>query len=140
MKMKKRNAMSAFITGALVSGAAITNVQAADMFQCDDLGSGAELRSDLLGSPAVEIKNMDASCGESKTSTEGKKSESKAAEHKCGEGKCGEGKCGDEHKEMKTEKKSEKSEAKSENKSEKAAVKSEKSEGKKANAKKADPK
>lgn len=91
-KSKKRN-LGAMITGTIISGALLTNggLNANELFSYDDLGSGSELRSELLDAGSNEFKTFEASCGEKKT-----EDESKAAEHKCGEGKCGEGKCGEE--------------------------------------------
>lgn len=119
------------ITGTILSGALLgaTSVNAAQMFSFDDLGSGAELRSELLNA-ANGIKTFEATCGEKKAEGESKaadhkcgegkcgeehhkkEGESKAADHKCGESKagehkCGEGKCG-EHGEKKEEPKTEK--------------------------------
>ncbi len=119
----KRN-LGAIITGTIMSGALLgtTTANATDIFNYDDLGSGAELRSDLLDASNTGFKSPEAKCGEGKcgdekaetkaadhkcgegkcgeekASAKEESSEAKAAEHKCGEGKCGEGKCGGDDK------------------------------------------
>jgi len=91
---------------ALAAGAALVstvNTQAADLFQAEDLGTGAELRSELIvkNNPSVvggqflnnldiELKCGEGSCGAEKSQKSGEKT--KSGEHKCGEGKCGEDK------------------------------------------------
>ena len=101
MESKKKSALGAVITGTLISGSILSvgAVNANTMFDFDDLGSGAELRSDLLDASNTGFKIGEAKCGEGKCGEE-KKAESststdaavdsKSAEHKCGEGKCGE--------------------------------------------------
>lgn len=113
------------ITGIAAGALAITalNVNssnAADLVTFNNLGSGAELRSELISSAVSFIENgvasmnIEAKCGEkSKTSTATKGKEGKCGEKgkegKCGEkgkeGKCGEkgkeGKCGEKGKEAK---------------------------------------
>jgi len=111
--MEKKNSLKA---AAIAAGAAmIATVPAqANIFEANDLGSGAELRQELTNvasitfSTDLELKCGEGSCGEGekksekkaetkseKKAAEGeKKSESKSEEHKCGEGKCGESTCG----------------------------------------------
>lgn len=99
-KTKKRS-VGAMITGTIISGAILSagSVNAAEMFSFNDLGSGAELRSELLDDATTGMKAFEATCGDKKASSDEKaSSDDKAAEHKCGEGKCGEGKCGEEGK------------------------------------------
>lgn len=105
---KKALKISALATGALVGTVGVTH--ATNLFTADDLGTGYELRSDLIAkhdalgqfvdNQHIELKCGEGTCGEkSEEKTEKKKAaskESKASEHKCGEGKCGEGKCGEE--------------------------------------------
>jgi uncharacterized low-complexity protein len=94
MEKKKMN----FIKGTLLAGALISvsalsaTPNASSLFDYSALGSGAEVRSEILNSNTSPFNNFEAKCGEKSatTTTEGKK-----AEAKCGEGKCGEGKCGD---------------------------------------------
>jgi uncharacterized low-complexity protein len=94
MENKKR---SNLIKGTLLAGAflSITALSAtpnsSSLFDYNALGSGAEVRSEILHSNATPFNNFEAKCGEkTKKTAEGKK-----AEAKCGEGKCGEGKCGE---------------------------------------------
>jgi uncharacterized low-complexity protein len=135
--VKKSVATTAMATGAVLLGAfaGTSNANAADLFAFETLGSGAELRSELLAvndatdfvkNNEMELKCGEGKCGEEKKAAkakdgkaaegkcgEGKKdakaakaADGKAAEGKCGEGKCGEGKCGEEKKaEKKVEKK-----------------------------------
>ena len=75
-------------TGTLALGAVSNNANAADLFTVDHLGSGSEVRSNLIelnsdfiaDNRMVSNLNVELKCGEGK----------------CGEGKCGEGKSGDE--------------------------------------------
>ena len=75
-------------TGTLALGAVSNNANAADLFTVDHLGSGSEVRSNIIelnsdfiaDNRMVSNLNVELKCGEGK----------------CGEGKCGEGKSGDE--------------------------------------------
>ena len=87
----------ALVTG-LVAGMAANDVNANELFEYSDMGSGYELRNDLINLNMVEQALA--------TNTV----RAKVWEDKCGEGKCGEGKCGEEKK--KEEKKEEKKEVK----------------------------
>lgn len=77
----------AVATGTLALGAVSNNASAADLFAVDHLGSGSEVRSNLIelnsdfiaDNKMVSNLNVELKCGEGK----------------CGEGKCGEGKDGD---------------------------------------------
>ena len=104
MESKKVLKSTALATGTVLIGS-LANVQAADLFSSEDLGSGAELRSELivknnplveassfLNNSDIELKCGEGKCGEGKCGEKKaeKKAESKSAEHKCGEGKCGE--------------------------------------------------
>jgi uncharacterized low-complexity protein len=62
---------------------------ASGLFDYNALGSGAEVRSEILQSGTNHFNAFEATCGEKSETTEGKKTEGK-----CGEGKCGLGKCG----------------------------------------------
>jgi len=112
--MKNSNkGLGALITGTLMAGAILgtSAANANELFSYDDLGSGSELRADLLDASNTGFKSPEAKCGEAKAEAktesksadhkcgeakaEMKSADSKAAEHKCGEGKCGEGKCGE---------------------------------------------
>lgn len=97
MENKKR---ANFIKGTLVAGAllsvtALSATPNSSLFEYNALGSGAEVRSEILHSDFSPLKTLEANCGEKTKSTETKKVEGKKAEAKCGEGKCGEGKCGE---------------------------------------------
>jgi len=99
---------TAAIAGSLLTGIfALTTMSAtANNLIVEDLGSGAQLRTQLLADVPVQLQSntsMELSCGEGKCGGDDKKEaakeadvkkDSKAAEHKCGEGKCG----GDEKK------------------------------------------
>lgn len=89
MKIRK---IVAVATGTLALGAVSNNANAADLFTVDHLGSGSEVRSNLIelnsdfiaDNKMVSNLNVELKCGEGK-----------CGEGKCGEGKCGEGKSGD---------------------------------------------
>lgn len=89
------------------------------------LGSGSEVRSELLNSTNSPINNFEAKCGEETT-------ESKAKEAKCGEGKCGESKKDDKKAEKKSSKKksSKKADAKTTKKAESKSTEAKCGEGK----------
>ncbi|MCF8232240.1 MAG: hypothetical protein K9J27_08630 [Bacteroidales bacterium] len=105
-KMLKKSA--ALITGTLVAGSfsVSANANQANLFEYENLGSGAELRSELIEMNSARYKTFEMKCGgdsdkNSKTSEancgagdkKAEKSDStkkaKSAEAKCGEGKCG---------------------------------------------------
>ncbi|MBR8537334.1 hypothetical protein KDU71_17325 [Carboxylicivirga sediminis] len=89
MKTKKNNSnglLKTVIIGGMIAGASSLSANAENLLNYGDLGSGAELRTNLLeqyGSP-VHTANLPDTY--------------KSGEAKCGEGKCGEGKCGEEKK------------------------------------------
>lgn len=109
MKNFKKNSL---LTGSIVAGAllSVSNVEAANLLDFQFLGTGAQLRSQLLSNAftsslvtsAEGLKSIEATCGDKKddakakdaTCGANKKAEAKAKDGKCGEGKCGEGKCG----------------------------------------------
>lgn len=103
MNTKKNHAKNvAVISGTLatglLAGLAANNANAKDLFEFEELGTGYELRNDLVKINMVEQALQ--------TNTV----RAKVWEDKCGEGKCGEGKCGEEKK--KEAKKEEKKEVK----------------------------
>ena len=111
--MRNKNIKKAGImTASLLGVAALQNeVAAANLFDTEALGSGAEIRNDLLNTSSSFV-GLD--------------------ELKCGEGKCGEGKCGEKHKKAdKADKKECSKKAAKKNKDEKAAKKEVKKEMKK---------
>jgi len=130
MKTKRSNLKSAvLLTGAVVSGTALTfgaeSINTNELLEYSSLGSGAELRTELLdinriSSKAIEkmnsettVKFSELKCGEGKCG-EDKKEETKEGEKtedsKTGESKCGENTCGgsDESSESEDEKKEDK--------------------------------
>ena len=88
MEKKERNISKNLLRGTLIAGAflSVGSLNAApvsNLFSYDVMGSGAEVRSEILnhaGSSAMN--NFELNCGEKST-------DSKAKEAKCGEGKCG---------------------------------------------------
>lgn len=102
-----------FVAGALFSAAALSATNTSSLFDYDVLGSGAEVRTELLHSEGSPLANLDANCGEKAATTA--KATKATAETKATEAKCGEGKCGEGTKEKATEKTTEKAaEAKAE--------------------------
>ena len=93
--MKKENSKvknAALASSAAIIGAfGVNNVNAADLFSYEDLGTGSELRSNLIDADAMSAftsnTDVELECGEGK----------------CGEGKCGEGKCGEKSDEKKAD-------------------------------------
>jgi uncharacterized low-complexity protein len=93
MKNKKTILSGSVIASAIlaVSG---TNVGAASLTSFNTLGSGAEVRSTLLGNPADAINAYELNCGEkkdgkAKDASCGEKKDGKAKEATCGEKKAG---------------------------------------------------
>lgn len=95
MEKKRKN----LIKGTLVAGAllSITALSAtpnsSNLFDYNALGSGAEVRTEILHNDVNPFNTFEAKCGE-----KAKAGETKSTEAKCGEGKCGEGKCGEKAK------------------------------------------
>lgn len=94
------------LSGSVIASAILavtgTNVNAASLTDFNTLGSGAEVRSTLLGNPTDAIDAYELHCGDHKTTdakakeaTCGEKKDAKAKDAKCGEGKCGEHKKAD---------------------------------------------
>ena len=114
----KQNKNKKMISGSLILGSIVglsgLQANASELFNYNDLGSGSEVRSQLLGSERALDNALELSCGE--------KSEGKTSEQKCGEegkkakkkeGKATESKCGEEGSKAKsTEKSSSKKESK----------------------------
>jgi uncharacterized low-complexity protein len=104
MKSEKRNFAKNFIKGTLVAGALLSvsalsaTPNSSNLFDYNTMGSGAEVRSELLHTVSAGLDIFEAKFGgKEEGKAEGKKAETKEAkakEAKCGEGKCGEGKCG----------------------------------------------
>ena len=92
--MKKSNGMKkkGVITSALLSGAfglTTLNASGENLYNYSDMGSGAELRSEL-----IDLNSSSSQLAVEAVSF-GKHVELKCGEGKCGEGKCGEGTCGE---------------------------------------------
>lgn len=88
MESKSKTLLAgAFLASSLIVGGSLST-NASNALSFNTLGSGAELRSELLGSSSDVQFNLEAKCGE-KEKTEPQK-EAKTKEAKCGEGKCGE--------------------------------------------------
>jgi uncharacterized low-complexity protein len=101
------------LKGSLIAGALITvagvQVNATNLFEYDDLGSGSELRQELIAKATsydtertFEMKCGEGKCGET-DKTDTKKAKTDQAESKTKEAKCGEGKCGEDKKESKAD-------------------------------------
>jgi len=128
MKTKRSNLKSAvLLTSAVVGGTALTfgaeSLNTNELLEYSSLGSGAELRTELLdinriSSKAIErmnsettVKFSELKCGEGKCGEdkkEDKKEGDKAEESKTGESKCGENTCGGSDESSEEEKKDEK--------------------------------
>jgi len=124
---------TAILTGTL-AGFGIGDLNAGDLLNYDDLGSGAEVRSELIdmnvdvrnsydGSRIFELSCGEGKCGEDKeankkkaeTKEKGEMKTSKAVKDstdKTSESKCGEGKCGDDKEAEAVQKESKTSESK----------------------------
>ena len=111
------NKNKTLIGGTLLAGSIIglggIQAHATELFTCDDLGSGAELRAELVKSERTLSHSLELKCGEKGAKKEGKASEAKCGENKAeakeeapAEGKVKEAKCGEEGKKAKEESKS----------------------------------
>jgi len=107
--MKNSKNKTSILTGSLIAGAiGLTSITAgaSNLFNYNSLGSGTELRSELLNVSASPLKVAELECGDKKKAADskGKTGEAKCGDKKAdskgksGEGKCGEGKCGDKKK------------------------------------------
>ncbi len=117
---KKLLLTGSIIAGSLIGIGAPRTINAANLFDYHNLGSGSELRSLLLNTsaernlemkcgnksdskPASDAKTKDAKCGAKKMDAKATKAaNSKKMEGKAKDGKCGEGKCGDKKSGSKT--------------------------------------
>lgn len=105
-----KNNKKSIITGALVAGALFGGMSLSaattSLFQFEELGTGAQVRSQLLNQALAGNTGitLEMKCGASGTtgtttpSTDAKKKDDKSSDAKCGDGKCGDGKCGDKKK------------------------------------------
>lgn len=92
-EINKKNAKRALLASSLIAGAIFSvgsaqPVKAESLFNYTHLGSGAEVRTSLLGGVPTHGSSLDLKCG-NKSEKKETTTESKAKEGKCGEGKCG---------------------------------------------------
>jgi uncharacterized low-complexity protein len=92
MEKKKSILAGSLLTGAIIAVSSFS-ANAAGMFNYNNLGTGHEVRTNLLRRENSS-KNFELKCGE-----KGKTDSTMAKKGK--DGKCGEGKCGDNKKPMK---------------------------------------
>jgi len=104
MEKKRKSLITSAVAAATF--AAMSNLNAnATGIEINALGSGADVRSEILTNKGLSKMLNDLKCGENKSESTTEKSkgkEGKCGEGKCGEkkakgkeGKCGEGKCGE---------------------------------------------
>ena len=109
--MEKKTILAGSLVAAALISTSVANAST-NAFAFDELGSGADVRTNLMETPAVNgfdhelkcgEKSKEAKCGEkakeAKCGEKGK--EAKCGEHKAKDAKCGEGKCGEKGKEAK---------------------------------------
>lgn len=128
-RKEKRNISKNLLKGTLVAGAffgvsSLTAATTSSLYDYDALGSGSEVRSEILGTThqaTLPGNNFELNCGEGKCGEgkcgdekkDAKKTEAKTEEGKSKEAKCGEGKCGEKKKDAKkTEAKAEEGKSK----------------------------
>ncbi len=110
MQNKKKNtAKNILLTGTLIAGSVIglgsLNANTLETFKYHELGSGGELRSELLNNFSSDVIALELDCGEdTKKSADTKKAKDKNADAKSTDQKCGEGKCGEGKAAVKTDK------------------------------------
>jgi uncharacterized low-complexity protein len=108
----KKSILAGSLIAAAFGGFTNLNANETSLTAFSALGSGAEVRTAILGSASSNInafelkcgakdstatkqgKGKDGKCGEGKCG-EGKKKEGKTADAKTKDGKCGQGKCGE---------------------------------------------
>lgn len=94
---KKKTAKNILLTGTIIAGSVIglgsLNANTLETFKYHELGSGGELRSELLNNFSSDIIALELDCGEdSKKAEDTKKAKDKNADAKSTDQKCGEGK------------------------------------------------
>lgn len=103
MGNKKNSLVSGAVLAGMFLSAAGMNAYSSDLFKYNELGSGAQVRTNLSADESASHISLLAYSDDNKKSTtkpatkpaakkEVKGKEGKCGEHKCGEGKCGEGK------------------------------------------------
>ncbi|PKL84318.1 MAG: hypothetical protein CVV24_00475 [Ignavibacteriae bacterium HGW-Ignavibacteriae-3] len=98
MQNHYKNTKRILVTGSIIAGAifgagAPSTLNAANLFDFNNLGSGAELRASLLNTSPE--RTLEMKCGNKSDSKSPKADDPKAKDSKAKDGKCGEGKCGD---------------------------------------------
>ncbi len=87
MKSERKSILRGVVISGMIAGALPVMANSDNLFSYETMGSGSELRAELLeqyGSP-IDAANSSAT-------------DYIVGEAKCGEGKCGEGKCGEKGK------------------------------------------
>ncbi|AHF17500.1 hypothetical protein [Niabella soli] len=90
MEKKKSIVKGSLLTGAIIAAAGFS-ANANGLFNYSSLGTGAEMRTNLLEKKGA-AKNFELKCGGDKAKSDS--TMKKGKEGKCGDGKCGDGKCG----------------------------------------------
>jgi uncharacterized low-complexity protein len=111
----KKTILTGTAIATAILGAASMKANTSNLFDFTSLGSGSEVRANLVNAVPSAVKFSDLSCGDKKDA-KAKEGEHKSKDAKCGDsktkeassdkkahdgahkskdGKCGEGKCGD---------------------------------------------
>lgn len=85
----KKSILGGSVIASAILGLSNINANATSLSNYSALGSGAEVRTCLLGKSSSDLGAFELKCG-GKDSTSTK--EAKGKDGKCGEGKCGDGK------------------------------------------------
>jgi uncharacterized low-complexity protein len=88
----KKTILTGTVIATAILGAANMKANTSDLFDFTSLGSGSEVRANLVNAVPSAVKFSDLSCGEKK---DAKTTDTKAKDGKCGEAKTKDGKCGD---------------------------------------------
>lgn len=111
----KKSILAGSVIASAILGLSSINANATSLCNYSALGSGAEVRTNLLGKSSSNLGAFELKCGgkDSTSTKEAKGKDGKCGEGKCGDkknaktkdtkakdgkgkdGKCGEGKCGD---------------------------------------------
>lgn len=108
MNDKKKNSVkNILLTGTIIAGSVLgissLNANTVETFKYSELGSGGELRAELLQNSVTDIRAIELSCGEKTTDTKSKDAKcgekdakaTKATDSKSKDAKCGEHKATD---------------------------------------------
>lgn len=115
----KKSILAGSVIASAILGLSNITASATNLTSYSPLGSGAEVRSELINTPsainafelACGAKSKDAKCGDKAKAKDGKCGEGKCGDKKkdgkgkAKDGKCGEAKCGDKKKAAKDPKK-----------------------------------